>query len=289
MYRRSGIFTIIFLLLVFTIIIDIIRLIFSLLSGLSSILLPLILVIGICYVVYKLITDKDLINKVNSSFHDKKEERKDEILKLFASRNDVIISENIKITKDGLYKGFLDLVIKYQNEAIANLDDYANLYPTTYARLKESFVKISKENRKENNTFKANEISSVEFEETINRIDFNKTAEVIKPQLSDYVIATKSRMETFAKLLINTNYGNNNSEYVKGHKKALIDEYRKAYEMKDFIHYEKELNDLISGYSSQTLMDKGYYDGLIYSSKALKKTKELLLEIVNKELEKELN
>lgn len=288
MYKGSGLFTIIFLVLLFGIIVDIFRLIFGLIANLSSALIPLILVVGVCYAVYKLVNDKDILNKVGSSLKNKKEESKDEMTTLFISRNNVVVNENIKVSKDGFYKGFGDLIIKYKNEPISSLEDLYSLYPATYLKLKENFVAISKKKKTDDNNDKSVGIKPNEVEERINNIEINSVAEVNKPQISDTIIATESRIETFSKLLINTSYGSNNSEYVKGHKKALIEQYRKAYDEIDLIHYEKKLSDTIANYSSQTLMDKGYYDGLIYTSKALKKTKELFLEKINRELEKEL-
>ena len=81
------------------------------------------------------------------------------------------------------------------------------------------------------------------------------------------------------------NYGKENSvEYVNAHRQALEDVYRDASNnAKDLYVIEARVNDEINRtISKTTIAEKGYYDGLMYALKAIRKSKTMMMDkIVN--------
>lgn len=232
-------------------------------------IIPIALICGVCYLVYKLVSkhpsDSVVINKSKESFSDK----------------EVVINQYLSLTNNnGKYN------IKYKNENVGLLSDFSNDYPQTYNQLNERINDIKRRNIiLKQYSFEKENVKS--FEDKIDSIEFNKTADVYKPSLSD-ISEYDTRFDGFTILLKNIDYKDNNSEYVNGHKKAIKDQYKKAYELNDLNKFESIINEEIANYSSQTLSDKGYYDGMMYVLKAVKKSKELIFERINNQIKSEL-
>ena len=105
----------------------------------------------------------------------------------------------------------------------------------------------------------------------------------VPEQFGDY----DTRFDAFKGIVEHVSYGDSsNSEYVDGHKVALQKYYQDAYNnSKDLYVTEARVNDEINKYGSRTLLyEKGYYDGMFYILKAIKKSKELLMSKLNKEI-----
>ena len=85
-------------------------------------------------------------------------------------------------------------------------------------------------------------------------------------------------------------YGSENStDYVKGHKDALDKCFELVYENnKDIKIAEDSISKELESFESTTIEQKGYYDGLFYSLKAIKKAKEYILRKIAKEINSEL-
>jgi len=112
-----------------------------------------------------------------------------------------------------------------------------------------------------------------------------------KPNLPEEFGQFDTRFEAFRGIIEHVDYGNNiENSYVVGHKDALEKYYKDAYNnTKDLYVIEARVNDEINKYrNSGQLYDKGYYDGLFYALKALKKSKELLMNRINREIIKNL-
>ena len=121
---------------------------------------------------------------------------------------------------------------------------------------------------------------------------FTNTSEVRrvnKPALPDNIGAYDTRFEAFKGIIEHVSYGTNDGDlnaYYEGHKDALEKYFKEAYEnSKDLYVVEGRVNEEITKYTSHAqLYEKGYYDGLFYVYNALKKSKELLMGRVNKEI-----
>lgn len=115
----------------------------------------------------------------------------------------------------------------------------------------------------------------------------NYSTVVTKPELPINVSNYDLYSECVLAFISGVNYGTNNSkEYVTGHKAALEKYYLQIKNnSKDIYVVEGNINEEINNNkSNSSLRDKGYYDGLIYVLKSLKKSKELLTDKINKKL-----
>lgn len=114
---------------------------------------------------------------------------------------------------------------------------------------------------------------------------------VIKPSIPGNISDYTTRYEAFKAIIEAVSYGTNNAEeYVKGHSDALeqysVDVFKHRANLTD---YEILLNRQIAEYPSRyKLYEKGYYDGMFYVLKAIKRSKELAMDNLVKELRKEL-
>lgn len=115
---------------------------------------------------------------------------------------------------------------------------------------------------------------------------------VKRPTIPDVITVNfKTRYEYFMYCINNVNYGQDNAnQYVKGHIKALNKAIIQSKMDPNNLHLvEASINDeLNTSISKNTLEGKGYYDGLTYVSKALKKSKEIMANKINLILKEEL-
>ena len=143
-----------------------------------------------------------------------------------------------------------------------------------------------------------NNISVEDVRRSVNRsseinlnTNYGKRAKVIKKPtlpsnveydlLSDGIIAYISNVE----------YGDNDSDYVLAHRSALEKYYKEIVSnRKDISVVEGHVNDEISALDSRnTLSEKGYYDGLYYVLRAIKKAKSEVSFKINEKLKEKLN
>ncbi len=109
------------------------------------------------------------------------------------------------------------------------------------------------------------------------------------PSVYDY----DNRSDCFMQLLSRVDYGNNNAkDYVEGHRDALSKYLLKAKENPRNLYLaEGQVDDEIGKYAranKNSLYVKGYYDGLVYVYKALKRSKELISEKMYEKLKREI-
>lgn len=112
-----------------------------------------------------------------------------------------------------------------------------------------------------------------------------------KPTIPEDIGAYDTRFSAFRGIIEHVSYGNSaNNAYVEGHRDALQKYYQDAYNnSKDLYVIEARVNDEINRYTSRTqLYEKGYYDGLFYVLKALNRSKELLMNRLNREINQKL-
>ena len=114
-----------------------------------------------------------------------------------------------------------------------------------------------------------------------------------KPTIPDEIGDYDTRFSAFKAIIEHVSYGGNGSnasDYVDGHRDALEKYYKDAYtNSKDLYVVEARVNDEINRATSRThLYEKGYYDGLFYVLKALKRSKELLMNRLNREINRKL-
>lgn len=113
-----------------------------------------------------------------------------------------------------------------------------------------------------------------------------------KPAFPTSIRAFDNRSDCFFNIIEAIDYGNNNEDYVKGHKAALEKYYTlAASNRKNFITVEGQASD---EYENMRLANKndyfamGYYDGLEYVLRALDKSRDLIAKKMYESLLKEL-
>lgn len=114
-----------------------------------------------------------------------------------------------------------------------------------------------------------------------------------KPTIPEDIGDYDTRFSAFKGIIEHVSYGGNGtnaSAYVDGHRDALEKYYKDAYtNSKDLYVVEARVNDEINRATSRThLYEKGYYDGLFYVLKALKRSQELLMNRLNREINRKL-
>lgn len=233
------------------------------------IVIPLIVIVAAIYILSKVITLLSS-NKTNTSYSNKKTEynkQSDDLDKYFNGSNAILLSDNISVVKDN------SLFFYYKGEKIESY------YEVVDGELEDKVL------NRVNGTYANNKSNKLEYKE----FNYNKTFEnsaVNKPELVN-VSTYESRFEAFISMLRNVDYGNSNSrDYVDGHIKAISKYMKESYAYQyDLTVIEEELNkEIESRESNATIEEKGYYDGLIYVLKALRKSKELIIERIKKEL-----
>lgn len=124
--------------------------------------------------------------------------------------------------------------------------------------------------------------------------DLKKTSVIRRPTIPDQINAKfNTRLDYFLYFIRNVNYGSsNNVTYVNGHVKALnlyLEQARINQNNLNILEASaiEEINKY-SNVSKNNLETKGYYDGLNYVYKALKKSKSIMASQINEILKKEL-
>lgn len=119
----------------------------------------------------------------------------------------------------------------------------------------------------------------------------NNTNLVRKPTIPSSVSGWDKYSECVVEYLNSVDYGSDNSyEYVKGHSKALS-KYKEEIlnNHKDIYVVEGHVNDeLNSSLNKSSIEDKGYYDGLFYVLKSIKRAKEDASKKVENKLKEKL-
>ncbi|MBP5279959.1 MAG: hypothetical protein J6Z03_05705 [Erysipelotrichaceae bacterium] len=145
---------------------------------------------------------------------------------------------------------------------------------------------------------------SVDLDEIFNDLDLVKSAKdeqsevrtepkarkaedmnlVSKPIIPNNIGPYDTRFDAFKGIIEHVSYGTDGVyTYIEGHKTALEKYFKDAYNnSKDLYVIEARVNDEINKTGSYSgLYEKGYYDGLVYVMKALKRSKELLMAKIN--------
>lgn len=296
-YRRGpggGFFLLILLLLLFG----------SPLIGFGLIVLPIIFGLICIYVIYLLLkssissskTKSTNVNTNESAINSMVNEKE---LTIINSNLSVYFTKNLylpltdKISLFALndrYKSIDDLYLTYYKEKVVLLKDLRREQFGTYEVITKALINIAK-NRVESNIALAKE-STDYYNDVIDRLNKEEydedpnTSIVLKPELSEVNDYTSFSNLIF-KMIQNVNYGTNNaSEYVFGHKKALK-EY--ALEIKNNNENINLVEDNISLkinsiQTKSSLEDKGYYDGLLYVLKAIRKAKDKIYLKIREEV-----
>ena len=127
------------------------------------------------------------------------------------------------------------------------------------------------------------------------RVNKRNTHIVKRPSIPtrEQIGSYNGRYECFSKLISYVDYGvGNSSEYVDGHAEALKKYYAQAQSTpNDLTLIEARVNDEITKYNhldKNNVYVKGYYDGLLYVYRALRKSKDLIVTDIYEKLRRGL-
>ena len=129
------------------------------------------------------------------------------------------------------------------------------------------------------------------FSNTFNDSLDNYSTVVNVPTLPSSVTNYDTYSECIIAFFKAVNYGTSNSkQYVEGHRKALEKYYNEIVNNhRDIYVVEARLNDEINSFSSKDdIYSKGYYDGMFYALRSIKKAKALLESKINIKLREQI-
>lgn len=190
-------------------------------------------------------------------------------------------------------KDIYKIVEELEKNKASNNTKIDSLYGLLDEVKKENKVEVVK---KPNLQFEEMEVPKEEEPKpkTTSLRDFkDKVKPIRRPAIPTKILEFDKRSECFINILQAVDYGDNNADYVDGHKAALEKYYMIASSNpKDFYVVEGRVNDEIKAYkvgSSADNYSKGYRDGLNFVAKALENSKLLLSRKINEILLKELS
>ena len=105
--------------------------------------------------------------------------------------------------------------------------------------------------------------------------------QVTIPSIPNHIGSYLTRYDCFKAIIEHVSYGTSNvKEYMNGHKDALNKYYVDVNDCKkDLSVLERKVSQDIQNYGSHDqLYEKGYYDGMLYVLKAIKRSKELIMK-----------
>lgn len=229
-------------------------------------------------------------NKKNTNKPTKEKETKDDpvivkgLQSYFSDCKELYIKEDVSLlTSNIFYNSLSDLSLSYKGERIIKLKELQNdnysLYETIYNKLTE-YSKLSENQLKE---MKGN-LKEYNYRDVSRRIvDVNtlvgsivEKPEVAEISIKDYYI------EYILETINAVNYGDDNSkEYCLGHDKALDKYFDDIKKNKNTIETLEKLNNEIESIKDKTsIEDKGYYDGLFYILKTIKKANQIYIDLI---------
>ena len=145
---------------------------------------------------------------------------------------------------------------------------------------------------------KKTNISVDDIRNSVNRTDgvnlnsnYGHKAKIIKkPSLPDDAGEYDKLSDGIIAYISNVEYGDNDYAYVNAHRSALEKYYKEIKSNpKDIAVVEGHVNDEINSIDNRsTLEEKGYYDGLYYVLRAIKKAKSEVAYKINNKLREKL-
>ncbi|MBQ0035849.1 MAG: hypothetical protein KBT35_02905 [Firmicutes bacterium] len=261
--------------------------IFRILFSIIAILLVVAIIVYFARILISAITDRKKGEDTRASdFHEGNDI--DMPLEQYFNHNHIFpLTENIYL-ESKTYRSIGELNIYYRNNYVAKLSDLleddGNSYNKIYDKLNDYVVNKNKRD------------ISYDFKDAIDtsRIkinsNFNNAGMLSKPEVPDITSNYNSVFEAFRHILENVSYGEvNSNDYVDNHIKAINKYYEIAVNDVSYLEeLEQKLSNEIENAPSSSVEEKGYYDGLFYCLKALRKAKTYMLEKCVKEISNDL-
>lgn len=255
----------------------------SLFTTLIKIILIAVVVAIIIYFARILIESIVDRRKENNKQENKELRKVDDSLGSYFTKHDYFyITSNISLCASK-FNDYNDLYICYYGRVVdklSELDDDA--YDKIYDVIGE-YTKHGKEVTGKSDTL------SLNYDRKPYKEEYTNAGVVSKPEVAEVIGEYNNVFEAFKNVIENVSYGSQNaSDYVKGHKQAIDECYKKACEIDNLCLLEEDISKQIESCSSSSIHDKGYYDGLFYCLKAIKKAKAHVLNIIAREINNDI-
>lgn len=209
--------------------------------------------------------------------------------KYFKDNKELPVSTNVTLKADK-FDSYDDLFITYKGQVVDLFKELVDVNNSAFLKATNLLDDYSARGK-------------VSLKAKLKTFDYNisKDKKAYKEEYTNAGTLTKAQMkevsgdfdnvyDAYKNLVENVSYGSENSkDYVKGHKAALDKCFDIVYEFNSNIfEAEEKISNELESYESSTIEEKGYYDGLFYSLKAIKKAKEYMLDKISKEINREL-
>ncbi|MDO4940374.1 MAG: hypothetical protein Q4E33_01620 [Erysipelotrichaceae bacterium] len=261
--------------------------VFRILFSVIAILLVIAIIVYFARIIISAITDRKQGNDSSSfDFHETNDI--DEPLKSYFNNNGLFpLTENIYL-KTNAYKSVTELDVYYRNNYVSKLSELLEVNGETYDKVYDKLNDYVTNKNIRN--------ISYEFNDTFNTSqinissNFDNAGMLNKPEVMDINKDYNNVFDAYRDILENVSYGEaNNKDYVDNHIKAINKYYEFASNhVNDLEVVEQALGNEIENAPSANVEQKGYYDGLFYCLKALRKAKTYMLEKCSKELNNDL-
>ena len=250
-------------------------------------LIPLaILVIVVVFLIKAIFGSASNIKTKSNTTASTNNEKNNKLLKeYFNETKQLPLSENVTLLTDN-YNSYEELALTYKGSNVCELNELVNVDASAYSKVINLLDDFSTRGKA---CLKAN-INSFDISFNKNKKEYKEeytnAGTVNKPELANVSGNYDYLFDEFKALIENVSYGSENaSDYVKGHKEALDHCFSIVCEnTSNFNEVEKNISEELEKYESSSIYEKGYYDGLFYCLKAIKKSRQDILTKIGKEI-----
>lgn len=261
--------------------------IFRILFSIIAILLVIAIIVYFARILISAITDRKKGEDTRTSeFHE--ENDIDMPLKQYFDYNHVFpLTENIYLESKA-YQSIGELNIYYRNNYVAKLSDLLEVEGNSYNKIYDKLYDYVINKNKRDISYDFND--AIDTSQIKINSNFDNAGMLSKPEVPNITSNYNSVFEAYRYILENVSYGEvNSSDYVDNHIKALDKYYEIAIDNVSYLEeLEQKLSNEIENAPSSSVEEKGYYDGLFYCLKALRKAKTYMLEKCVKEISNDL-
>ena len=261
---------------------------FNVLFSLIPIILIVIFAVYLIRIIITAIANRNTGN--NKTFTSKNDDYLEKALgSYFKEKKELPITSNVEVISDN-YNSYSDLYIGYKGNKVDSLIELKDIDDTAYLKVSNLIDDFSSRGKVALKANLQDYSYVVSKDKKPYKEEYTNAGTLSKASMKEVNGDFDNVYDAYKNLIENVSYGSENStDYVKGHKDALDKCFELVYENnKDIKIAEDSISKELESFESTTIEQKGYYDGLFYSLKAIKKAKEYILRKIAKEINSEL-
>lgn len=261
--------------------------VFKILFTIIAILLVVAIIVYFARILISAITDRRKDENISTSdFHEKNDI--DMPLKQYFDNKHVFPLTNNIYLESNVYQCISELNVYYRNNCVGKLSDLLEVDSNSYNRIYDKLNDYVANKNKRDISYDFNDV--IDTSQIKINSNFNNAGMLAKPEVPNITSNYNNVFEAYRYMLENVSYGEANSrDYVDNHIKALNKYYEVATNNVSCLEeLEQKLSNEIENTPSSSVEEKGYYDGLFYCLKSLRKAKTYMLEKCAKEINDDL-